>query len=157
MKEFVAYTDGSYDMDSHYGASAVVILNKEETQVLFHRSAARLCQPTAEKKQFSQEQELGACIRALTRVPNGSILTIKTDSQYCCKVLSGEWNANTNLGLIDRFHEEKRKRRLRVTFIKVKGHNGNRWNELADELCTKAATSLRNGGPAVFESENLCQ
>ena len=32
MKEFVAYTDGSYDMETHYGASGVVVLDKSETR-----------------------------------------------------------------------------------------------------------------------------
>jgi len=157
MIEFVAYTDGSYDMENHYGASAVVILDKRETIILYQRCAARLCTPTPEKQQFSQEQELGACIRAVRSVPVGSRLTIKTDSQYCCKVLSGEWNASANLGLIDLFHEDKRKRRVRVDFIKVKGHSGNRWNELADSLCQKAVENKQQGGSGLLESENLCE
>lgn len=156
MKEFVAYTDGSYDMETHYGASGVVVLDKSETQVLYQRAAARRCEPTPEKKQFCQEQELGACIRALRCVPEGSRIIIKTDSQYCCKVLSGEWNAQTNLRLIDLFHEDKRKRHLRVDFVKVKGHSDNKWNELADGLCQNAVNSLRGGGSAILESANLC-
>lgn len=155
MQKFVAYTDGSYDMETHYGASAVIILTADEATVLFKRGAARLI-TSADKAQFSQEQELGACIRAVKSVPVGSELTIKTDSQYCCKVLSGEWEAHANLGLIDLYHEERRKRHIRVNFVKVRGHSGNKWNEAADELCTRAATSLRNGGPAVLQTENKC-
>lgn len=155
MKEFVAYTDGSYDMDSHYGASAVVILDKAEQKLLYKRASARLVTPTEEKQQFSQEQELGACIRAVMSLPNGSWVTIKTDSQYCAKVLGKEWEAHTNLLLVDRFFEETRKRRIKATFIKVRGHSGNMWNDFADALCLEAVESLRNGGPKVIQSQNL--
>ena len=155
MSRFVAYTDGSYDMETHYGASAVIILTADESQVLFQRGAARYIRSEG-KSQFSQEQELGACIRAVMSVPDGSELTIKTDSQYCVKVLGGEWEAHANLGLIDRYHEERRKRHIRVGFVKVKGHSGNKWNDLADALCTQAAHSLIGGGPAVLQTDNRC-
>jgi len=156
MSKFVAYTDGSYDMDTHYGASSVVILDASETTPLFQRAAARYIQSES-KAQFSQEQELGACIRAVRSVPVGSELTIKTDSQYCVKVLGGEWEAHANLGLIDTYNADKRQRHIRVNFVKVKGHSGNKWNELADELCRQAVNSLIGGGPAVLQTENLCK
>lgn len=155
MKEFVIYTDGSYDMDSHYGASAIVILDKAEQKLLYKRASARLVHPTEEKQQFSQEQELGACIRAVMSVPIGSWITIKTDSQYCAKVLAGEWEAHSNLLLVDRFFEEKRKRRLTVNFVKVRGHSGDMWNDFADALCLEATDSLRNGGSHIVQTRNL--
>lgn len=152
MKEFVAYTDGSFDMNDNVGSSSVVILDKEENIVFYHRAKARRVIPApGGKQQFAQEQELGACIRAAMCVPEGARLTIKTDSQYCAKVLSGEWNASANLGLIDRFDEVRRSRHLRVEFIKVKEHSGNRYNEFADELCATVATSLRTGGSGLVE------
>jgi len=96
MKEYVIYTDGAYDMNTHYGASAIVILDKEEKNVLYERSAARFIEPEeGGKQQYSQEQEIGACIRAIATVPEGSWVTIKSDSQYAVKVLGREWNAST--------------------------------------------------------------
>lgn len=155
MAKYIAYTDGSYDMETHYGASAVIILDENEETILYQRGAARFV--TSEgKAQFSQEQELGACIRAVRSVPEGSELVIKTDSQYCCKVLSGEWEAHANLGLIDTYHADRKQRHIRVHFVKVKGHSGNRWNEMADELCRMAVNSLIKGGPAVLQTANNC-
>lgn len=160
MQEFVAYTDGAYDMDTLIGASAVVIMNKEESKVLYERTAARHCTPTEEKQQFSQEQEIGACIRAVMSVPDGSYLTIKTDSQYCVKVLGGEWTAHTNLDLINRYKEEVRKHNIRVTFIKVLGHAAEKgkpviWgNDRADTLCTFAMRRLATGGSPICQTHN---
>jgi len=157
MAKFIVYTDGYYEMADRYGASALVILDQSKTQVLFERAAARHCEYDPEKKQRNNEQELGAILRALTVVPKGSQLVIYSDSQYAVKVLSGEWSAKSNLGLIDKFYELKRKNQLRVELMWVRGHNGDQWNERADQLCEMAANSLRSGGPAIFQSkENLC-
>lgn len=163
MQEFVAYTDGAYDMDTLIGASAVVIMNKEESKVLYERCAARHCTPTEEKQQFSQEQEIGACIRAVMSVPDGSYLTIKTDSQYCVKVLGGEWTAHANLDLINRYKEEVRKHDIRVTFIKVLGHAAEKggpaiWgNERADKLCTYAMERVWRRESPIYQTHNFAK
>lgn len=152
--KLIAYTDGSYDMQSHYGASAIVILDENEHRKLYEWAKARKVEPTPEKQQFCQEQELGACIRAVMSVPNGCYLTIKTDSQYCCKVLGGDWEPRSNLLLIDRFFEETKKRHIRVSFSWVKGHSGNAWNEHADSMCVFISNQLAAGGPSTAQTEN---
>jgi len=157
MAKFIAYTDGSFDMKTQIGASAVLLMDASRKRVLFERAAARRVEYDPLKKQRNQEQELGAIIRAVMCVPNGSTLHVISDSQYCVKVLSKEWNASANLGLIDRFFYECKKRQVRVEFEWVRGHNGTKGNERADELCRIAADSLKSGGPAVLQSEkNLC-
>ena len=158
MTEFTAYTDGSYDMDTNYGASAIVLMDKDETQVLYEKASARFIVPADGKQQFSQEQELAACYMAVANVPEGSRLTIKSDSQYCVKVLSGEWNASANLGIIDKYKELVRRRRVTVTFIKVRGHSEAKgwpkiWgNDRADQLCNDACESLRTRGVKTVSS-----
>lgn len=152
--EYKIYTDGYFDMQDNIGASAVVVLG-ENDKVLYERAAARRVVPEDGKQQYSQEQELGACIRAVMCVPDGSRITIFSDSQYCVKVLGGEWEAHANLGMIDRYFEEVRKRHQRVEFRKVRGHSGDKWNERADEVCEIAANSLRGGGSAVWQSGTM--
>lgn len=56
-----------------------------------------------------------------------------TDSKYAIGVLTGKMKAAKNLDII----EETRQMLLnfpQVEFKWVKGHNGNRWNEVADRL-----------------------
>ncbi len=159
MNEYVIYTDGSYDLKTFYGASAVVVLDKDEKNVLYERAYARYVKPEeGQKQQYSQEQELGACIRAVMVVPEGSDIIIKTDSQYCKKVLGREYEAHANLELVNRFFDEVEKRKVGVKFVKVRGHseaNGGPkiWgNDRADELCTAAANNLMSGGSGFIEN-----
>ena len=60
-----------------------------------------------------------------------------TDSSYAVGLLTKGWKAKQNVELVEDL------RRLAATFprlriIKVKGHAGNRYNELADQLAVKA-------------------
>ena len=148
---YIAYTDGYYDMNDRVGASACVILD-ENGRLLFERGAARQCEYDPSKKQRNNEQEIGAIIRCVMCTPEGSSVVIHSDSQYAVKVLSGEWSAKANLGLIDRYHEEVRKRRIKPELRWVRGHNGNTWNEYADGLCDKVANSLRAGGQKIIQN-----
>ena len=156
MSKFIAYTDGFFDMATQIGASAVIILDSTKENILFRRCAARKVEYDPTKKQRNNEQELGAIIRAVMSVPNGSEMDIYSDSLYAVNVLSGKWGASANLDLIERYGTEVEQRCLKVNLYWVKGHNGDTYNEMSDALCNKAAESLRNGGPAIFKSENKC-
>lgn len=157
MAKFVAYTDGYFEMRDQVGASAVVILDEKKERVLFERAAARRVEFDPAKKQRNNEQELGAIIRCVMCLPYASDVLIYSDSQYAVKVLSGEWEASSNLGLIDRFKEEVRKNRTRFRLFWVRGHSNDVWNERADKLCEIAADSLRAGKSAIIQSpKNLC-
>lgn len=152
MKRYIAYMDGSFDMDSQIGASAVVILDSTGDKI-YERAKARRVEYDPDKKQRSPEQELGAAIMAVMSAPDGCELFIHSDSQYVVKVLSGAWRANTNLGLIDRYQEEVRKRHLRVQFFWVRGHAGDPWNEYADRLCVNMTAAFRSTGVRVKETK----
>lgn len=154
--KFIAYTDGAYNVNTRIGASAVVILNEDKTKILYQWAKARRCTQTDEKMQFAPEQELGAVIRAIMSVPDHSYIKIYSDSMYAVKVLSGQWEAHVNQELIARYMEEKEKRHIVSTMIWVKGHNGDTYNELADELCANISSEFWNGGKNVFETKNLC-
>ena len=139
-------------MDSKIGASAVVILDSTGDKI-YERAKARRVEYDPDKKQRSPEQELGAAIMAVMNVPDGCELFIHSDSQYVVKVLSGAWRANTNLGLIDRYQEEVRKRHIRVQFFWVRGHAGDPWNEYADRLCVNMSAAFRSTGVRVKETK----
>lgn len=139
-------------MTTQIGASACVILDESQSIILYSHAKARQCELDPEKKQRNNEQELGAIIRAVMCLPNGCEVIIFSDSQYSVNVLNGSWQASANLGLIDRFHEEVRKRHIRVTLRWVRGHDKSKWNNYADELCNRAANSLASGGPILLTS-----
>ena len=76
-------------------------------------------------------------IEALHR-PDYSHVTLYTDSQYVEGLLAKGWKAKANTGLV----EHMRALVLRLesfSVVKVTGHNGNKFNERADELANQAA------------------
>lgn len=155
---FTAYTDGGFDMNSCIGASAVVILTPDLKERLYEHVTARKCEYDPTKKQRTNEQELGAMIRAVMSVPNGSEILIISDSQYAVKVLSKENNASANLDLIARFDKEVSERCLKVKFKWVRGHNGDLWNERADQLCQTAMSIIAktNEKKKTWKTYNKC-
>lgn len=100
----------------------------------------------------NQIAELTAAIEGLARVPEGSPVELVSDSQYVLKGLS-EWRAGwerkgyrnaagkpvANLALWQALFAAADARRVRVRW--VRGHAGDRCNEIADALANRALAS----------------
>lgn len=84
----------------------------------------------------SNRPELQAIVEGVKRLTKPVALTVYTDSQYCVKVLSGEWGARSNLDLIEEW--KKVSGDLDITFEKVKAHSGVPLNELVHALAQEA-------------------
>jgi ribonuclease HI len=96
----------------------------------------------------SARMEIFAIIRALELVKPGFEIRITTDNQYCQKTIGFRWLDNwlahscdkKNLDLWQRYKEIEDKHIIGGSVIKVRwvrGHNGNKDNERADELATE--------------------
>lgn len=97
----------------------------------------------------NQIAELTAAIEGLRRVPAGQAIELVSDSQYTLKGLT-EWRKGwerkgfrnskgevvANLELWKALFREADARRVSVRW--VRGHNGDRYNELADSLANRA-------------------
>lgn len=130
VPDFIAYTDGGYDIPKGYGASACVILDKNGSR--FYGWSKVCCDST------NNRQELGAIIHAVLHTPEESKLLICSDSRYSIGVLSGEMRAHTNEDLIAYYRKFVSDRRIKVHFRWVAGHSGDYWNEMVDSMCTAA-------------------
>ena len=88
--------------------------------------------------------EIKAVIAALSclKHPEKTYVQLYTDSQWVVGVLSQNWKIKKNVKLV----EEAKKLAAKVAkldVVKVKGHAGNEFNELADRLARDAIKKLQ--------------
>ncbi len=123
---YTAYTDGSCDNLSkeRAGGSAYIIL--KDGEILKMKNHGQL-------NTSNNRMELLAIISAVNACPDGAYVDIYTDSQYCILVLSKSYKPKKNPDLYELF-KKCAAHVAGVRFHWVKGHNGNKYNELADEL-----------------------
>ena len=127
---YIAYTDGSCDNLSPYGegGSAYVILKDgwvvKESQKGFVGTT-------------NNRMEMLAIISAVNSLPKGSSITIYTDSQYSILAFTTVKKAKKNLDLINLYHHCAAKLKS-VEFVWVKGHNGDKYNEIVDSMANSA-------------------
>lgn len=82
--------------------------------------------------------ELQAIKVALETVKRKDIpVVIYTDSQYCIGTLTGKWKAKLNVELIKDI-QKLMKTFKDIKFVKVSGHSGDKYNEMANTLAVSA-------------------
>lgn len=133
MDEFLIYTDGAYSRKNNEGAFAYVILDDKGTVI---KKEVHKC-----ANETNNRMELKAIIAALYNLPNKdekvSALVV-SDSQYALCTLFGTWRRNLNNDLFDVYERILKEREIEIEWKWVKGHNGDYYNELCDDLCCKA-------------------
>lgn len=132
MLEFVIYTDGAYSRLNNEGAFAYVIL--DHNGIVVKKSAHKCLNET------NNRMELKAIIAALYNLPNKdekvSVMVV-SDSQYALCTLFGTWRRNSNQDLFDVYERIMKERSIDIEWKWVKGHNGDYYNEMCDEMCNK--------------------
>lgn len=134
--KYLLYTDGSCDNLSVHreGGYAYIILDEKKNIIKsFSKGAINTT---------NNIMELTAIIEGCKAIPKDNAeVTIFSDSQYALNVLSGKWSAHTNKGVID-LHKPNKKR-LRLQYKWVKGHCGNKFNEMVDSLAETELDNMR--------------
>jgi ribonuclease HI len=122
------YTDGGcIENPGGIGAWAFVAIDGGQV----HRASG------AELETTNNRMELRAVIEAMlwaNKTDNFSI-RVSTDSDLTVKCGNGKWKRRANRDLWAQF-DAARTGLLDFHLVWVRGHNGNRWNEEADRLCT---------------------
>lgn len=132
MKEFVIYTDGAYSMLKNEGAFAFVIL--DGNGIVIKKRAYKCINET------NNRMELKAIIAALYNLPNKEEQVnalVVSDSQYALCTLFGTWRRNLNQDLFDVYERIMKEREIEIEWKWVKGHNGDYYNEMCDEMCNQ--------------------
>ena len=111
----------------------------------------------------NNRMEIAAAIYALQkatalieRYNDGATYTIcvNTDSQHLAGTMNLAWKRRTNLDLWQRLDETINKLRsltVEVCFEKVKGHSGDRYNEVADRLAVAASCNKQKMADTNYE------
>ena len=126
--EYIIHTDGAYSRMHDEGAFAYVICNGNDEEI--KRNAWKISQET------NNRAELKAIIAALHHLPAGAQkVKVESDSQYALNSLFGGWARNKNLDLFEVADRIIRERDLEIEYRWVKGHNGDKFNEICDKMC----------------------
>lgn len=140
------FTDGSSRGNPGPGGFGVVVLDDNEKLILTHSEQSQ--------KTTNNREELKAILWAFLRYGEPAAAgkvppVVYSDSAYCVNTFTSwmfSWEKKgwiksdnktpENLDLIKPFYNYW-KRGYRIELRKIKGHAGNKWNELADQLATK--------------------
>lgn len=137
----VAYVDGSFDRTSGLCAYGLVMLRDGE--VLFTESKAFHDPDLA--LMHNVAGELAGARRALAwAIAEGEAsLTLAYDYAGIEKWCTGSWQANKPGTKSYRDFCQEAREHLKITFLKVKGHSGDPYNDMADALAKAAIDAQR--------------
>lgn len=131
--ELVIYCDGAYSSSRDQGGwSYVVLKNDEKIYSEFN----------GEKKTTNNRMEIQAAIKACEWVKKEGYtkVTIFTDSMYVIGTMTKNWKRNKNNDLWKQLDDAVSG--LNIIWTHVKGHTGNKYNELCDMLAVTASRDI---------------
>lgn len=130
-KTAVAYVDGSYNVATgEYGCGIVLFYEGEE----IHLAKKGQDEELAQMRNVAGEI-LGAELAMKEALERGAeTLTIYHDYQGIASWCLGEWKTNKEGTIAYKAYFDSIKNKIQISFKKVKGHSGDKWNDLADEL-----------------------
>ena len=136
-KTIIAYVDGSFDKDKKLCGSGIVFLNDTSDE----KPINAIDFATEDKyNMWNIQGECEACIKAIEiAIGKGcNEIHIYHDYQGISSWAKKEWKAKNDYtkGYVKRFDELHNK--IKVEFVKVKGHSKNKWNDAADKLARRS-------------------
>ncbi len=131
----VAYVDGSYHVGTgEYSYGAVLFFQGQEQQFSEKFTDPEL----STMRNVAGEIEGSKCAMKFCLERGIPKLELFYDYEGIEKWCTGVWKANKEGTIAYRDFYREASKKLTVSFHKVKGHSGDRYNELADHLAKKA-------------------
>ena len=129
--EIVIHTDGACKGNPGPGGWGTVIEQNGNQQKL----------SGSEPQTTNNRMEMTAVIKGLEAVDLSAKVLISSDSTYVINTMTKGWKRKANHDLWDQLDRLTRGRD--ISWRWVRGHNGDRGNELADALATKEAGTAK--------------
>lgn len=135
--ELKIYVDGSYDAAAKQYSYGMVVLLSDGTTYQTYRAFSHDNEASSMRNVAGEIEGAKAAMRyALEHKYNS--LAIYYDYEGIEKWCTGEWRCNKEATKQYKEYYDKAIKSLVIHFIKVKGHSGNRYNEIADRLAKTA-------------------
>lgn len=127
------YVDGACKTSTLVGGWAFIVV---ENDIKIHREFDNV------KDTTNNRMEITACIKALDFCVANNIkqITLISDSMYVIGTMSRNWKRNKNHDLWVIMDDLSNK--VNVTYKHIKGHSGDKWNELCDTLAVEASNVI---------------
>ena len=129
----IIYTDGACSPNPGIGGWGAVLISNQ------HNLRNELS--GAEIDSTNNRMEMTAVIKGLEAVDASANVLISSDSTYVINTMTKGWKRKANQDLWDQLDRLIGSRN--VSWRWVRGHNGDRGNELADALATKEAGTAK--------------
>ena len=126
----IIYTDGSCIVNTGKGGWAFIAVFSDYT---FEASGGN-------EKTTNNIMEITAVIEALKEFEDSKEFTIYSDSQYVINCAKGIWKRKKNIELWKEYHILSKGKK--IEWIWVRGHSGNKYNEIVDKLAREESTKL---------------
>ncbi len=121
--QIVIYADGSCLGNPGRGGWGVIVIAPDGSQQELNGH---------DPSTTNNRMEITAAVEGLRATARGSNVVLRSDSQYVINTMKLGWKRNKNHDLWKLLDDEQALRR--VTFEWVRGHNGDRFNDRADQL-----------------------
>ena len=135
MPDVIAYVDGSYDSETKRFSCGVVLFNKgkEEhfSKIFDDENLAEMNNVAGEIK--ASELAIKYCLDNKLKS-----IAIYHDYEGISKWCTGEWQAKKDGTKAYKEFFDEASKSIVINFIKVKGHSGDKYNEMADQLARNA-------------------
>lgn len=131
----IAYVDGSYDIRTHqYGSGVVILWKGEKQEFSFKGDTPEL----ADMRNVAGEIVGAQKAMEFAVENNAEKVVIYYDYEGIEKWCTGAWKAKKEGTQMYEKAYAKLRKDIKIEFIKVRAHTGNKYNEEADILAKKA-------------------
>ena len=135
VSEITAYVDGSFSSGKSFGCGCIIL---KDGEIIAEISKAYEDEEIATMRNVAGEIKASELAMQYALDNGYTSLSIYHDYQGIASWCLGEWKTNKAGTIAYKQFYDDIKDKLKVHFIKVKGHSGDEYNEIADRLAKKA-------------------